>query len=125
MSVRYSAGDACMADDAPEIVAIDHDDYAAKYVGRTEDGRQFILTTPFEAAINGQPGVEFLALYLFDEAGKLLDAKIEDLGPRATMDEDRRAQLRDEWLRQLGEVTFDRVEVAPFFVKRFGTEFGL
>jgi hypothetical protein len=114
-----------MAEDVPAIVAIDHDDYAAKYVGRTRDGRQFILTTPFEPAINGQAGAEFLALYIFDEAGKVIEVKIENLGPRATMDEERRVQLRDEWLRQLGDVTFDRIDVAPFSVKRFGTEFGL
>lgn len=113
-----------MDNDHPELIAIEHDDYAAKYVGRTEDGRQFILTTPFEPAIEG-PGSEFLALYLFDDAGKLLDAKIENLGPRTTMDEDRRVQLRDQWLSELGEVSYERVEVVPFSVKKFGTEFGL
>src|SRR5262245_15602997 len=75
-SVRYPAGATRMDDDRPELIAIDHDDYAAEYVGRTEDGRQFILTTPFEPAVKG-PGAEFLALYLFDDAGKLLEAKIE------------------------------------------------
>ncbi len=114
-----------MSDKPPEIIAINNDDYAAKYVGRTSDGRQFILTTPFEPAIGGKPGAEFLALYLFDESGKLLEARIENLGPRATMDDDKRVQLRDEWLEQLGEIEFDRIEVAPFSLKRFGTEFGL
>jgi hypothetical protein len=82
------------------------------------------LTTPFEPAMNG-PGAEFLALYVFDDAGKLLDAKIENLGPRATMDEDRRVQLHDKWLEELGQVSYERVEVAPFAIKRFDTEFGL
>jgi hypothetical protein len=113
-----------MDDGAPELLAIDHDDYSAKYVGRTKNGRQFILTTPFEPAMDG-PGAEFLALYLFDDAGKLLDAKIENLGPRATMDEVRRVQLRDQWLAELGDVSYERVEVAPFSVKRFDTKFGL
>jgi hypothetical protein len=124
MLVRYASGVTRMNDGRLELIAIEHDDYAAKYVGRTEDGRQFILTTPFEPAMNG-PGAEFLALYLFDDAGKLLDAKIENLGPRATMDDDRRVQLRDQWLSELGEVSYERVEVAPFSVKKFGTEFGL
>jgi hypothetical protein len=113
-----------MDDGAPKLITIDHDDYSAKYVGRTADGRQFILTTPFEPAMDG-PGAEFLALYLFDDAGKLLDAKIENLGPRATMDEDRRVQLRDQWLAELGDVNYERVEVAPFSVTRFDIEFGL
>lgn len=113
-----------MDDDRPELIAIEHDDYAAKYVGRTKDGRQFILTTPFEPPMKG-PGAEFLALYLFDDAGQLLAAKIENLGPRATMDEDQAVQLRDQWLAELGEVSYERVEVAPFAVNKFGTEFGL
>jgi len=113
-----------MDDSPPELIAIDHDDYSAQYIGRTVDGRQFILTTPFEPARNG-PGAEFLALYVFDAAGQLLDATIENLGPRATMDEERRVQLRDQWLTELGDVSYERVEVAPFSVKRFGTEFGL
>jgi len=41
-------------------------------IGRTADGGQFILTTPFEPAIRGQAGSEFVALYLFDENGRLL-----------------------------------------------------
>ena len=113
-----------MVEGSPELIAINHDDYSAQYIGRLSDGRQFILTTPFEPAIKG-PGAEFLALFLFDDTGKLLDAKIENLGPRATMDEDRREQLRDQWLAELGEVSYERVKIAPFSVKRFGTEFGL
>ena len=114
-----------MSDGRPRSVAIDHDDHAARYIGRTADGRQFILTTPFEPAIGGRPGAEFLALYLFNARGQLIDARIENLGPRPTMDEDRRERLRDEWLRGLGDISFERVEVAPFSVSRFGTEFGL
>src|SRR5688572_26336074 len=108
----------------PELVAIHHDDYAAQYIGRTNDGRQFVLTTPFVPAMDG-PGAEFLALYLFDDAGKLLDAMIEHLGPRAAMDEDHRVKLRDQWLKELGDVSYERVEGAPFSLQRFGTEFGL
>jgi hypothetical protein len=109
----------------PKIVAIKHDDYHAEYVGRTTDGRQFILTTPFEPAIDGHKGSEFVALYLFDQEGRLLEAKIEDVGPRATLDHEKRRQVRDRWLRELGEVTHKRIEVAPFAIERFGTTFGL
>ncbi|WP_254508884.1 hypothetical protein [Anatilimnocola floriformis] len=114
-----------MDDGVPELIAIDHDEYDARYIGRTPDGRQFILTTPFEPVTKKQPGAEFLALYLFDAEGQLLEAKIENLGPRSTMDEARRLKLRDQWLAELGDVSYERVEVAPFSVKRFGTEFGL
>src|SRR5215207_2086007 len=117
-----------MSDDdngPPDIIAIDHDDHSARYVGRTADGGQFFLTTPFEPATDARPGCEYLALYRFDDAGQLVDARIEDLGPRATMDEDKRVRLRDRWLDELGEVSYERIEVAPFVVNRFGTEFGL
>ena len=70
-----------MKDGSPDIIAINNDDYHAKYVGRTADGRQFILTAPFEPAIAGRVDSEFVALYLFDAKGTLLYAKIEDFGP--------------------------------------------
>jgi hypothetical protein len=97
----------------------------AEYVGRTANGRQFILTTPFEPASSRRKGCEFVALYLFDGEGKLLEAKIEDFGPRANLDDEKRREVRDRWLRELGDVTYERIEVAPFAIERFGTTFGL
>ena len=113
-----------MAKSPPKLVALDHDDYSARDVGLTEDGRQFFLTTPFVPAINGNPGREFLALYLFDKDGGLLEARIEDLGTRATLDENQGRATRDRMLASLGQVKFRRIKVAPFRVKRFGVEFG-
>ncbi len=113
-----------MSENPPSRIAIEHDDDAAQYIGRIKDGRQFILTTPFDLAIDG-PGAEFLALYLFDSEGQLLEAKIENLGPRATLDEEGAVHLRDRWLAELGDISYERVEVAPFSVKYFGIEFGL
>lgn len=53
-----------MSQGQPALIAINHDGYHAEQVGRTPDGRQFFLTTPFEPG-----GREFVALYLFDAAG--------------------------------------------------------
>ncbi len=114
-----------MTDGPPKLIAIDNDDYHAEYVGRTADNRQFFLTTPFESALGANAGCEFIALYLFDNAGRLLDAKIERLGPRATMDHEKREKLRDLWLQELGQLKFGRIEIAPFAIQRFGTTFGL
>ena len=108
-----------MAKVPPDLIAIDHDDYHAEHIGRTADGRQFFLTTPFVS------GNEFVALYLFDEAGKLLDAIIDEFGPRATMDKEVRDGTYEQRLQELGNVTFERIEIAPFAVERFGTTFGL
>jgi hypothetical protein len=109
----------------PTLIAINHDDYHAKHVGRTAGGRQFFLTTPFVPAKAGAAGAEFVALYLFDAAGQLIEALIDNFGPRATLDNDARRQVHERRLRELGRVTFERIEVAPFALERFGTTFGL
>jgi hypothetical protein len=113
-----------MSEGKPELVASENDDYHAEHVGRTSDGRQFFLT-PFVPAIDKRKGNEFVALYLFDGEGKLIEAKIDEPGPRENMDEHRRAELIEERLTALGEVSRKRIEVAPFEVERFGTTFGL
>ena len=130
---RLAANAACLPNigqpipkGGPKIVALDHDEYAAKYVGRTNDGRQFFLTTPFVpgAGLGGDPGREFLALYVFDKAGALMSAMIDDFGPRSKMIEVDRVARRDELLASLGAVEYRRITVAPFKVERFGVEFG-
>ena len=114
-----------MAKKPPKRIAIDHDEYLAEYVGRTRDGKQFFLTIPLEPARNGKEGREFLALLLFDAKGKLLEAKIDDLGPRATLDHEKRVALRDQRLGELDGPSFERIEIAPFSIDRFGIAFGL
>jgi hypothetical protein len=109
-----------MSSGPPSLIAINHDDYHAKHVGRTKDGRQFFLTGPF---IPG--GDEFVALFLFDASGVLLEARIDNFGPRATVDEQAWRAAYQQRLRELGRVRFGRIEVAPFSVERFGTTFGL
>ena len=104
----------------PKLIAIDHDDYHAKHVGQTADGRQFFLTTPFEPSVS-----EFVALYVFDRNGALLEAKIDDLGPRDRLDEARLRDVYERRLKELGPVTFGRISIAPFSIERFGTTFGL
>jgi hypothetical protein len=113
-----------MAKRPPKLIALDHDDYAAKYVAHTNDGRQFFLTAPFVPAIGEETGREFIALYVFDKTGNLLSAIIDDLGPRATMDEAARVARRDELLASLGETKYRRIKIAPFRIERFGIEFG-
>jgi len=113
-----------MAKGPPKLVALDHDDYAAAFVGHTKNGHQFFLTTPFVPAIGKEAGREFIALYVFDKTGNLESATIGDLGPRATMDAAARAARLDELLASLGEITYRRIKVAPFKVERFGVKFG-
>jgi hypothetical protein len=114
-----------MISGAPKKIAIEHDDYHAEHVGHTKDGRQFFLTTPFEPAGPRGEGSEFVALYLFDADGKLLEAKIDNFGPRARMNDADRRRLYEKRLEELGPVTLERIEVAPFAIERLGTTFGL
>ncbi|MBD9394466.1 MULTISPECIES: hypothetical protein [Acidovorax] len=109
----------------PTLIAIDHDDYHAEHVGVTKDGRQFILTTPFDSARENHPGCEFVALYVFDETGHLLEARIDSFGPRASLDHSARRSLADQRLASLGDISFERVEVVPFKVEYLGIDFGL
>jgi hypothetical protein len=114
-----------MTPQKPRIVAIDHDEYYAEHVGRTADGRQFFVTTPFIAARGDEAGREFLAVYFFDESGKFLDALIDDLGSRSPIDGDHVYQLRAKRLEELQPFAYGRIQVQPFQVERFGTTFGL
>jgi hypothetical protein len=114
-----------MLDERPTLIAIDNDDYHAEHVGKTADGNQFFLTTPFEPAGPNGEGCEYVALYTFDPDGNLLDAKIESFGPRTKMDDGARKSAYDVMLNDLGEISHCRIEIAPFSVHRFGTELGL
>ena len=114
-----------MTSEPPELIAIDHDDYHAEHVGHTRDGRQFFLTTPFEPPSGDDQGGEYVALFLFDRDGKLTAAEIDDFGPRATVDNDAVRSKYESRLAELGGVTYDRIEVRPFVVEKFGRRFGL
>ncbi len=47
------------------------------------------------------------------------------MGPRAALDKTKACEQYDRRLRDLGEVRFDRIEIAPFVVERFGMRFRL
>ena len=114
-----------MSEGRPTKIAIDHDKYHAQHIGRTENGNQFFLTTPFEPAVGSLTGSEYVALYIFDESGRFLEGHIDDLGPRATMDRDAAKACYNRRLESLGKVEFCRIEVEPFSIEKGGTAFGL
>lgn len=111
----------------PSVIAIAPDDYHAKHVGHTADGRQFFLTTPFTppGPSPSYLGAEFVALYLFDAQGALLEARIDSFGPLVTMDYEARNAAYDRHLESLGTVSHERINIAPFSIERFALEFGL
>jgi|SRR5580658_375623 hypothetical protein len=109
----------------PVLIAIDHDDYHASRVGRTQDGLQVFVTNPFVPALGDEIGREFLAVYIFDPNGELTEARIDDLGPRSQWDRDRARQLLEQRMSELGPLDLARIVVQPFAIERFGTTFGL
>lgn len=104
----------------PELVTIEHDDYHAKYIGRTATGLQFFFPPIFVPF-----GDEFVVLFLFNEAGDLVESKIENFGPRSTFDAERARALRAEWLAQLEPFQFQDIRVKPFFVEHSGELLGM
>jgi hypothetical protein len=68
---------------SPPRVRIDHDDYHAKHVGRASRGEQSFLNGPFVPAVRANPGREFIAVYLFDGAGALIEARANRESSRA------------------------------------------
>lgn len=62
---------------------------------------------------------------MFDAEGNLLDAQIDNLGPIDLINDDEYWPLYEQRLLDLGDVSFERIEVAPFSIERFGTTFGL
>ena len=109
----------------PATVAIDPDSHHAQHVGTLPDGRQFFLTTPFVPASGDQPGCEFVALYIFDDQGHLLDATIDNFGAREGVDGNARKAIYEQRLEGLGNVRFERIEIEPFCVDKYGEHFGL
>jgi len=108
----------------PQLIAIDPDDYHAAHVGRTASGQQFFITNPFEPSRDLQ-GHAFVARFLFNAAGQLCDATIDDVGPRRTVDRDAWQKLLEQREAELGWITRQRIVIAPFEVERFGLKFGL
>src|ERR1051326_5541244 len=113
-----------MSSETPILITIAHDDYHASHVGRTSDGSQFFLTTPFVPAWPQNPGREFVALYLFNADGSLREARIDDLGTRAKPEKDRNSVFKQR-LAELGPIEYCNIQVQPFRIERFGAIFGL
>ncbi len=120
----------------PEKILILHDDYHAKYIGKLADGSQFFLSSAFDPAIGGKLRREFVALFIFDDDGALIEDRIDDVG---TLGEAIQAnvlpgnkiqshKMIDERLKQrlagLGDFRFDNIQIRPFEIERSGIQFG-
>ena len=109
----------------PDVIPIVHDEYHTQHIGKTSDGKQFILAAPFVPKTDDKPGCEFIALYLFDSKGNLIKSKIENLGPRSDLDETDAKEKYDRLLNSLGQISFCDIEISPFSIEKYGVKFGL
>ena len=57
--------------------------------------------------------------------GNLIEALIDEFGPRIKMNTKARDALYEKRLADLRDIEFDRIEIAPFSIEKFGTTFGL
>ncbi|NQX29419.1 hypothetical protein HQQ81_18895 [Microbacteriaceae bacterium VKM Ac-2854] len=117
----------------PRRFTIVHDDYHAEHVGRTADGFAFFITTPFEWAVGGSNGREYVARYLFEADGSLRDATVVEIAPRpadlplpgnvyASGDQ---AAVIEQLLGEIAPYELGDIEIQPFRFDRDGTEFGM
>jgi len=109
----------------PRFVRINHDDYHAKYVGKTAKGDQFFLTFPFAPSVASQPGGNYIALYLFDEFGLLKEARIFDEREQGLTTRTAVGEFVEKLLSGLGKYKLGDIRVAPFEVEQFERKFGL
>lgn len=109
----------------PRHVRINLDDHHAQYVGRLPDGRQYFLTQPFAPRFEHDAGGQYIALYLFDAYGDLLEARVFDERAEGLLTRTQVDAFCDALLAALGPVRPGDIRVAPFSVERFGRTFGL
>jgi hypothetical protein len=111
---------------APGLISIEHDDYHADLIGRTEDGMQFFITGPFIADVNRDRTHirrEFIAVFLFNIAGDMVNSRVDELAqPR---DYEYARNLEAQRLAELGAVEFRGINVKPFAVEHHGVMMGL
>ncbi len=70
-------------------------------------------------------GGEYIALYLFDDDGKLTSHTIKSLGPRAALDKDDAKRVHAELLDSVSPLSPEGIAVIPFSIEHEGVEFGL
>jgi hypothetical protein len=117
----------------PEVIPINREEeYHTHYIGTTGDGRQFFGYQSFVFP-DGYPTSddwtqarkEYVVLYIFDKQGNYLDTKHWYSGTTAETDDEVSTQKLEEFISELGPVTFTDITVKPFQVIIDGFVFGL
>jgi hypothetical protein len=127
-------GRAVAVDDGrlPETIRINLDGSYARYVGKTADGSQFLMTNAFVKDLDATKAGRryFTTFYLFDAAGRLIRSKIDDIPEgfdktSALNALEKVKAIRERHLRDIGPVKFGDISVRPFHVAHESVLFGL
>jgi len=117
----------------PELIPIKREeDYHTHYIGKTGDGRQFFGYESFVFPDSHHTSddwtksrKEYVVLYIFDNRGNHLETKHWYAGTTAEADDAVSRQKLEEFVSQLGPVTYTDIIVKPFQVVIDGFIFGL
>jgi hypothetical protein len=110
----------------PRRFRINLDEHHADCVGRTNDGTQFFVTTPFvgRSSADALDGCEYVAVFLWNADGSFREIRVDSLGPRLKLNEQEAERVYRKRVAELGEIEPGDIEVAPFRVERLGVTFG-
>jgi hypothetical protein len=116
------------SDGLPERLPISLDGSMMRWIGKTADGSQFMVSTAFIDSGSGRR--YFTTFYLFDGDGALTRSVINEI-PEGTDKVTGMAALekvkalREQHLKDIGPVKYGDIAVRPFQVLHQGTAFGL
>lgn len=109
----------------PGTIALDPDDYHARYVGWTSDRHQVFVTNVFVPAKGNAPVRHHFVRFVFDQSGVLVDMTVETFGPENEfLSEEITARL-EELFDEFGPMKKKRIEFRPFRLTFDGVDFGL
>jgi hypothetical protein len=92
-------------------------------VGTTHDGRQFLAVTCLTEGHLPRQHAEFRTLYLSNAKGTLLYARVKEVSTRSEVNKSLAAL--EDMMKQLGQITIERISVKPFDAERKTLSFAL
>jgi hypothetical protein len=115
----------------PETIPINLDGSYMRWIGKTADGSQFLISNAFIQEANSSAGRRyFTTFYLFDADGTLKRSQIDEIGEgsdktTALAALEKVKTIREQHIAGLGRLKYGPINVRPFEVQHKGAAFGL
>ena len=116
----------------PEMIPINLDGSYMRWIGKTADGSQFLISNAFIQDGSGSAAGRryFTTFYLFDADGTLKRSQIDEVGEgsdkgTALAALERVKTIREQHLASLGRVKYGNISVRPFQLLHDRVAFGL